>query len=99
LLIAEPHDRQLGMGLAIVLGGPALFLLGESLFQWMTTGRANTKRMTAAGLIVGLVPVAPHVPALVLAVVVTGLLSTLALWELRASALLGWASRQRVVAV
>ena len=42
LLIAEPTDALHGMGLAIVLGGPALFLLGESLFQWMTTGRANT---------------------------------------------------------
>ena len=99
LLIAEPTDALHGMGLAIVLGGPALFLLGESLFQWITTGRANAKRLAAAGLIIGLVPLAPHVPALVLAVIVTGLLSTLALWELRASARLGWASRQRVVGV
>jgi low temperature requirement protein LtrA len=97
LLIAEPTDALHGMGLAIVLGGPALFLLGESLFQWMTTGAANANRLAAAGLIIGLVPLAPHVPALVLAVVVTGLLSALALWELRASAPLGWASRQRVV--
>ena len=97
LLIAEPNDSLHSMGLAIVLGGPALFLLGESLFQWMTTGRANTKRLAAAGLIIGLVPLAPHVSALVLAVIVTGLLSALALWELRASASRGWASRRRVV--
>jgi low temperature requirement protein LtrA len=99
LLIAEPTDALRGMGLAIVLGGPALFLLGESLFQRMTTGRANSKRVAAGGLIVGLLPVAPHVPALVLAVVVSGVLSTLVLWELRAAAPLGWASRQRVVGV
>ena len=97
LLIAEPNDSLHGIGLAIVLGGPALFLLGGSLFQWMTTGTANVKRLAAAGLIIGLVPLAPHVSALVLAVIVTGLLSALALWELRASAPLGWASRQRVV--
>ena len=99
LLIAEPHDALHGMGLAIVLGGPALFLLGASLFQWMTTGTANIKRLAAAGLIIGLVPLALHVSALVLAAVVTGLLSALALWELRASAPLGWASRRRAVGV
>ncbi len=97
LLIAEPNDSLHSMALAIVLGGPALFLLGGSLFQWMTTGRANTKRLAAAGLIIGLVPLGSHVSALVLAVIVTGLLSALALWELRASASRGWASRQRVV--
>ena len=33
LLIDEPNDALHDVGLAIVLGGPALFLLGESLFQ------------------------------------------------------------------
>jgi low temperature requirement protein LtrA len=97
LLIAEPHDAPHDMGLAIVLGGPALFLLGESLFQWMTTGRANAKRLVAAALIIGLVPLAPHVPVLALAVIVTVLLTILALWELRASPPPAWASRQRAV--
>ena len=97
LLIAEPNDSLHSMALAIVLGGPALFLLGGSLFGWMTTGRANTKRLAAAGLIVGLVPLGSRVSALVLAVIVTGLLSALALWELRASASRGWASGRRVV--
>ena len=99
LLIAEPHGALHGIGLAIVLGGPALFLLGESLFEWRTTGRTNAKRLAAAGLIVGLVPLAPHVSALVLAALVTVLLSALAVWELRASASLSWASRRRMVGV
>ena len=41
LLIADPHDPLHGVGLAMVLGGPALFLLGESLFRWRTTGKAE----------------------------------------------------------
>ena len=48
LLIAHPHDPQHGVGLAIILGGPALFLLGESLFQWSATGTVNVKRLAAA---------------------------------------------------
>jgi low temperature requirement protein LtrA len=83
LLIAEPHDPLHGVGLVMVLGGPALFLLGENLFQWRTTSRANTKRLAAAGLIIGLVPVATHVSALVLGAIVTVLLTALAIWELR----------------
>jgi low temperature requirement protein LtrA len=87
LLIAHPHDPQHGIGLAILLGGPALFLLGESIFQWLTTGRANARRLAAAGMIIGLAPLATQVSALVLAVIVTGLLTALAIWEVKASAL------------
>ena len=86
LLIAHPHDPQHGVGLAIVLGGPALFLVGVNLFHWMTTGRANPKRLLVAALIVGLLPLAPHLSVLALAMSVTALLAALAIWELRASA-------------
>ena len=81
LLIANPDDPLHGVGLAIVLGGPALFLLGQNLFAWMTTGTASLRRLAAAGVIVGLVPLGPQVPALVLAAVVTAVLSALAGWE------------------
>jgi low temperature requirement protein LtrA len=99
LLLAEPHDAQHGVGLAIILGGPALFLLGENLFEWRATGSANVKRLAAAGLIIGLVALAPHVSALVLTTVITVLLGALAVWELRASPSLAWASKHRVLGV
>ena len=96
LLIAGPHDPQHGVGLAIVLGGPALFLLGESLFQWRTTGRTNAKRLAAAGLIIGLAPLGTQVSALVLAVGVTVVLTALAISEVRVSALRGRTARTPV---
>jgi low temperature requirement protein LtrA len=34
LLIADPHQELRGVGVAMMLGGPALYLLGESLFRW-----------------------------------------------------------------
>ena len=49
LLIAEPGHQQHGVGLAMVLGGPALYLLGEILFEWRMTRRTNTKRLAVAG--------------------------------------------------
>ena len=93
LLIAHPHDSLRGVGLAIVLGGPALFLIGETFFQWRTTGRVNSRCLAAAGLLIALAPVATHVSALVLAVIVTVLLTALAIVERRAAATPGWATQ------
>jgi low temperature requirement protein LtrA len=87
LLIAHPHDSLHGVGLAVLLGGPALFLLGESVFQWLTTRTANAKRLATAAILVALAPVGTHLSALALAAVVTGLLTGLASWEARSPAL------------
>ena len=85
LLIAHPDDALHGVGLAMMLGGPALFLTGESLFVWRMTGTPNLTRLAVAALLVLLVPVGGSVSALVLAVIVAGLLSALAAWELQRS--------------
>src|SRR4051794_3350809 len=45
LLIAGPHDALRGVPAAMILGGPALYLLGESLFRWRMTGRAEASRV------------------------------------------------------
>jgi low temperature requirement protein LtrA len=83
LLIAEPHEAAHGIGPAILLGGPALFLLGESLFQWRTVGVANPRRLVTAGLIIALAPVAAEISTFALALVVTALLGALAISESR----------------
>jgi low temperature requirement protein LtrA len=83
LLIAHPHEALHGVGLAMMLGGPALYLLGESLFRWRMTATANRKRLAVAGLLVVLALVGGHVSALLLSAVVAALLAVLALWELR----------------
>jgi low temperature requirement protein LtrA len=83
LLIAHPHEALHGVGLAMVLGGPALYLLGESLFRWRMTASANPKRLAVATLLVVLALAGGHVSALLLSAVVAALLAVLALWELR----------------
>ena len=86
LLIADPWSPQHGVGLAMVLGGPALYLLGESAFQWRMTGKANTGCLSVAALLVLLAPLAGHVSALLLGATVTALLLAFAIWDLRAPA-------------
>jgi low temperature requirement protein LtrA len=83
LLIAKPHHALRGVGLAMMLGGPALFLVGESLFGRRMTGTTNVTRVVVAGLLVLLVPIGGQVSALLLGVTVGALLTALVLWELR----------------
>jgi low temperature requirement protein LtrA len=83
LVIVGPHQALQGVGLAMVLGGPALFLFGESLFRWRLTGKPSTKRLAVAALLIMLAPLGGQVGVLSLLVIVVALLSMLAVWELR----------------
>ena len=83
LLIAEPGHALHGVGLAMVLGGPVLYLVGESLFRLRVTGTANAKRLAVAAILVLLAPLGSQISALALSATVAALLSALALWELR----------------
>jgi low temperature requirement protein LtrA len=83
LLIAEPHHALHGVALAMMLGGPALFLLGESCFRWRMIGTTNVTRVTLAGVLVLLVPIGGQVSALLVSVIVAALLSALAALEPR----------------
>jgi low temperature requirement protein LtrA len=82
LLIAGPHDSVTGVALAMVVGGPALYLLGESLFRWRMTGAADPRRMAVAALLILLAPLGGHLTALTLGLVVALVLTALLGWEL-----------------
>ncbi|GAC1321087.1 MAG: hypothetical protein NVSMB25_14340 [Thermoleophilaceae bacterium] len=65
----------------MVVGGPVVFLLGETFFRVRMIGSANTKRVTAIAAL-GLVSLlAESVSALVQTVIVATLLTALAAWE------------------
>ena len=89
LLIAEPHHAPSGVALAMIIGGPALYLLGESLFRWRMTGVANVQGVAVAALLIALAPLGGHVEALTLSILVTALLTLLAVWELRSAEVVG----------
>ncbi|MCW2983756.1 MAG: low temperature requirement protein [Conexibacter sp.] len=81
LLIAEPHASLHGVGLAMVVGGPALYLLGENCFRFRMTATTNAKRFGAAALLVALALAGPYMSCLALSAVVAALLATLSMWE------------------
>jgi low temperature requirement protein LtrA len=81
LLVAHPGEPFDTAGVAMVLGGPALFLLGETMFRVRMIGSANAKRLTAVAVLVLLWTIAAGVSALALSAIVAGVLTGLALWE------------------
>jgi low temperature requirement protein LtrA len=81
LLIAGPHDVPAAVGVAMIVGGPALYLLGEGLFEWRMTGAANARRIALAALLILLVPLGGQVSVLALSLIVAALLVALAAWE------------------
>jgi low temperature requirement protein LtrA len=83
LLLGAPGHALHGVGLAMLLGGPALYLLGECLFHWRMTSAANAKRFVVAALLVALAPAGGHLGALTLSALVAALLTALAIWELK----------------
>ncbi len=84
LLIAAPHKAPDAVGVAMILGGPALYLLGESLFAWRVTGATNGKRVAVATLLILLAPLGGEISVLLLSLIVASLLPALAVWERRA---------------
>jgi low temperature requirement protein LtrA len=90
LLIAHPGDVLDGVGVAMVLGGPALFLLAESVFRRHITATWHRERLAALGLLILLAPLAVHVSALALSAIATSVLLALAVSQRRVAARLAY---------
>ncbi len=85
LLIAAPHGAPGGVALAMILGGPSLYLVGESLFRRRMTGATTAPRVVVAALLILPAPLGGHLETLPLSIVVTALLTVLAGSELRSA--------------
>jgi low temperature requirement protein LtrA len=81
LLIADPHRALSRAGAIMMLGGPALYLLGETLFRVRMIGSASARRVAVTVLLCLLLVVSSHVTALELCTIVAAVLSALAVGE------------------
>jgi low temperature requirement protein LtrA len=84
LVLAHP-DHVAGAGVAAILGGPALYLLGNALFKWVMNDRRTPPLSHVTGLLLLaalLPPAAVHLfSALGLAAAANGVLVLVAAWE------------------
>lgn len=84
VVLAHPRHAE-GMGLAMVLGGPITYLVGASIFKWITNDRRAPPLSHLVGLaLLGVLawPAATHaVSPLVLYLLANGALTVVAVWE------------------
>jgi low temperature requirement protein LtrA len=80
-LIAHPGRTLDAPQAAVTLAGPILYLLGELLFRLRMIRRGSRKRYVAIAALAALGAIATTVPAIVLGMLITLLLTLLALWE------------------
>jgi low temperature requirement protein LtrA len=74
LVIAHPTDRLPAEEVAVVVAGPAIYLLGHVLFRLRMAGTLSRKRLAGALACLALGVVFGWAPALVLAALVVGVL-------------------------
>jgi low temperature requirement protein LtrA len=81
LLIVHPTRVLSAGGVVMTVGGPALYLLGETLFRVRMIGTANPKRLATVVALCALAALGNGLSALALSGCVAALLTGLCLWE------------------
>jgi low temperature requirement protein LtrA len=81
LILVHPTGHTDFATAIVVLGGPALYLLGSSLFKRTIYGRFPLSHMAGMVLLALLAPVAPMASPLAFAAIATLVLVLVAIWE------------------
>jgi len=81
LVLAHPAGHAEGAAVATLLGGPALYLLGNTLFKWTTAGRIPLSHLAGLLLLAVLIPASGSLSPLLLGTATTAVLIVVAVWE------------------
>jgi len=81
LVLAHPDGHADGRLVAALLGGPALYLLGNALFKWTTAGRVPLSHLVGLALLALLIPASVVLSPLLLGVGVMLVFVIVAVWE------------------
>ncbi|MEP7043235.1 MAG: low temperature requirement protein A [Dokdonella sp.] len=82
ITLVHPGHAEAG-AIAVILGGPALYLAGNALFKWVTNDRRGPPLSHLVGLVLllALLPFAQALSALALGACTTAVLMLAAVWE------------------
>lgn len=81
VVLMHPHGHADIAAAAAVLGGPALYLLGNMLFKRSTYGHFPLSHLVGLGLLAALAPLAMHINTLQAGAATTLVLVLVAIWE------------------
>jgi low temperature requirement protein LtrA len=81
LVLHHPGGHADAKTAAVILGGPALFVLGNSLFKWLSAPYAPLSHTVGLVLLALLAPASPALTPLALSAAANAVLIAVALWE------------------
>jgi low temperature requirement protein LtrA len=81
LVLAHPEGHLEPAAMAAILGGPALYVLGNALFKASFAGRLPLSHLAGLGLLAVLAPLASGWTPLLLSAATTAALIVVAVWE------------------
>lgn len=82
LVLAHPTGHAEPKAVAVILGGPALYLLGNTLFKRVIAGRLPLSHLAGMALLAALLPISLSLSPLLLATATTVVLIVVAIWEM-----------------
>jgi low temperature requirement protein LtrA len=94
-VLAHPLSPTEPRTTVVVLGGTALYLVGDALFKWAIAGRLPIPPIVGVLLLGPLIPVSAAMSSLALMALATLVIVAVALWEARARTVLPRASIAR----
>ncbi|MEV6966585.1 low temperature requirement protein A [Hamadaea sp. NPDC051192] len=83
LVIAHPLGHSSWPAIATILGGAALFLAGHALYKWALSRQLSRVQLVASAVLIAVMPIAPHLPPIVLAGLATVVVATVAIRDKR----------------
>ncbi len=81
MVLAHPSGHMEPSTIPVLVGGPALFLLGAALFKLAVFGHWSAPRFGGLAAVVALFLVAPHLSPLLLSSATTAIVVIVAVWE------------------
>jgi low temperature requirement protein LtrA len=78
LVITHPRGHTQPASVAVILGGPALFIAGRAIFEYTVFTRVSRDRPIGLLVLAALTPAMLHVPPLIVALAATAILTAIA---------------------
>ncbi len=82
LVIAHPASEASAVTAGVILGGAALYLVGNALFKWALWGYVPRSRRFGIVAVIALLPIALVLPNLAVLVAATAVLVAVAAWDM-----------------
>ena len=86
LVIEHPHEGFSIAHTAVLIGGPALYLLGSAIYKHIVYGKVAASHLVGALALLALVPISQRTDLLTLSWLTTIVLLAVSWWDLRRGA-------------